>query len=161
MTFAVVVCSACRAPWAVDARHATVSCPSCRKAVELSQRTKLWEGEDALVAQRQAGLHRAAMAAKTVSPAVSLFQPATRVVRHDSPMEEAAAAARGIANKGSRAEMVAGTLDRLQGLTPHASLVHALQLAGLERERAELEVARMLAMDILMEPKAGQYRMLA
>ncbi|HUR62601.1 MAG TPA: hypothetical protein VM286_09595 [Candidatus Thermoplasmatota archaeon] len=161
MSFAVVVCPACRSPWAVETRHASASCPSCKKGVDLAHRTRLWEGDDGLVAQRQAGLHRAAMADRSAPAGASLFQPAAGALRHDSPAEEAAAAARGIANKGARAEMVAGTLDRLQGPMAHAVLVRALQSAGLEPERAELEVARMLAMDILMEPKAGLYRMLA
>jgi hypothetical protein len=42
----------------------------------------------------------------------------------------------------------------------HADLVHALKLAGLDPDRAEAEVTRMLVMDILMEPKAGHYRVL-
>jgi hypothetical protein len=159
MSFAVVVCPGCREPWAVEARHDSAACPGCRKSVELAHRTKLWEGADAREAQRQAAHHRAQMAGRTVSATVSLFQPKARSVRHDSPAEEAAATARGIANKGARAEMVAATLGR-GGPMPHADLVQALQLAGLDAERSEAEVTRMLAMDILMEPKAGHYRVL-
>lgn len=161
MSFVVVACSSCREPWAVEARHATATCPKCSKNVELAHRTKLWEGLDAREAQQQAAHHRTRLASKGVSAAVSLYQPRPReAARHDSPAEEAAAAAKGIANKGSRAEMVAATLDR-HGAMAHADLVRALQLAGLDSARAEAEVTRMLAMDILMEPKAGHYRLLA
>lgn len=159
MSFAVVVCPACREPWAVESRHASAACPRCSKKVDLAHRTKLWEGADAREAQRQAAQHRAALTGKTVSATVSLYQPRPRTVRHDSHAEEAAAAAKGIANKGSRAEQVAATLDRHGGMA-HADLVDALQLAGLDRDRAESEVTRMLAMDFLMEPKAGHYRVL-
>jgi len=160
MSFAVVVCPSCREPWAVEQRHASAACPSCHKKVELAHRTRLWEGTDAREAQQQAAHHRAELASKGLSARVSQYQPAPRTPRHDSPAQEAAAAARGIANKGSRAEQVATTLARLRGAVPHAELVESLQLAGLEAERAEVEVARMLAMDILMEPKAGQYKVL-
>jgi hypothetical protein len=160
VSFAVVVCPSCREPWAVETRHASAACPSCRKPAELAHRTKLWEGTDAREAQRQAAHHRAQLATRTVSAAVSLYQPRPRVARHDSPAEETAASARGIANKGSRAEVVAATLSRA-GPASHADLVGALQLAGLDADRAELEVTRMLAMDILLEPKAGHYRTLS
>lgn len=161
MTFAVVVCPRCRLPWAVDARHASASCPSCHKGVDLAHRTKLWEGPDAAEAQRQAAHHRAQMGSRTIAATVSLYQPKARVPpRHDSLAEEAAAAGRGIANKGSRAEMVAAALGR-NGPMPHADLVQALRLAGLDGERAEAEVTRMLAADLLLEPKAGHYRVLA
>jgi hypothetical protein len=159
MSFAVVVCPGCREPWAVESRHASAACPRCSKTVELAHRTKLWEGGDAREAQRQAAQHRAGMAGKTVSATVTLYQPRLREPRHDSPAEEAAAAAKGIANKGSRAELVAATLGR-HGAMAHADLVHALKLAGLHPDRAEAEVIRMLAMDLLMEPKAGHYRVL-
>lgn len=159
MSFAVVVCPGCREPWSVEARHASAACPRCSKKVELAHRTKLWEGTDAREAQRQAAQRRADLAGKTVSASVSLYQPRLRTVRHDSHAEEAAAAARGIANKGSRAEMVAATLDR-HGAMAHAELVRALHLAGLDAARAEAEVTRMLAMDFLLEPKAGHYRVL-
>jgi DNA-directed RNA polymerase subunit RPC12/RpoP len=159
VSFAVVVCPQCRAPWAVDVRHATAACPSCRKQVELAHRTKLWEGPDAREAQRQAAGHRTQMARKAVSPTVSIYQPTARTARHDSSTQEAAASARGIANKSARAELVAATLSRHGGV-PHADLVQALHQAGLDPGRAEAEITRMLAMDILMEPKAGHYRVL-
>jgi hypothetical protein len=162
VSFAVVACSSCRQPWAVEQRHATVTCPACRKTVELAHRTQLWSGQDAREAQRQAAHFRAELTGKGVSAKVSLYQPGqARPSRHDSPAEEAAASGRGIANKGSRAEMVASTLVRLRGPVPHAELVASLQLAGLDEARAEAEVTRMLAMDILLEPKAGQYRVVA
>jgi hypothetical protein len=160
VSFAVVVCPQCHAPWAVESRHASAACPRCRKGVELAHRVKLWEGTDAREAQRQAAQHHSQMAGKGVSAAVSVYQPTARVSCHDSPAEEAAASARGIANKGSRAEMVAATLSR-GGPATHADLIDALQLAGLDADRAEAEVTRMLAMDILLEPKAGHYRMLS
>ncbi|HEX2066273.1 MAG TPA: hypothetical protein VHI93_05605 [Candidatus Thermoplasmatota archaeon] len=160
MSYAVVACSRCREPWAVEARHATAACPRCQKTAELAHRTRLWEGLDAREAQRQAAHHRAQMAGKVASATVRLFAPRPPPApRHDSPAAEAAASARGIANKSARAELVASTLSRA-GHVSHASLLEALRLAGLDAERAEAEVARMLAMDVLMEPRAGHYRVL-
>lgn len=85
---------------------------------------------------------------------------APRVARHDTAIDAAAASSRGIANKSQRAEMVALTLTRATRDMAHADLVEALLRSGLDRERAEREVVRMLACDILTEPRAGRYKVI-
>lgn len=151
--FAVVACSGCRTPWAVELRNATATCPRCRTSVELTSRTQLWVGEDARQAQVAAAQLRAAGRSTTVGPAAT--------PRHDSPADAAAAKGRAIINKSARAEEVARWLERIAGPMPHRVLVEALQRSGLDQDRAEAEITRMLAMDLLMEPKSATYRMVA
>ncbi|MHB1261613.1 MAG: DUF5817 domain-containing protein [Thermoplasmatota archaeon] len=156
--YAVVVCSACRKPWAVERRHATASCPDCRTSYDLAARKPLWQGEDAREARAAVAHHRAAMAGGLA--AVQALQPRRPEPRHDSPTDAAAAQAAGIVNLSARAEAVALWMTRLVGLVPHGELVEAMGKAGIERARAEREVVRLLATDLMMEPKAGRYRII-
>jgi hypothetical protein len=156
--YAVVACSACRAPWAVELRHETASCPSCHAPVEVARRTRLWQGDDARQAQAAVAHHRAAMAGGLA--AVQALAPRRPEPRHDSPADAAAAQASGLVNKSARAEAVALWMTRLVGLVPHRDLVDAMGKAGLDADRAEREVVRLLATDVMVEPKAGSYRVL-
>jgi hypothetical protein len=156
--YAVVVCSACRKPWAVELRHATVSCPGCGTPYDRAARKPLWQGEDARAAQAAVAHHRAATAGGLA--AVQAFKPYRAEARHDSPADAAAAQAAGIVNLSARAEAVTLWMTRLVGAVPHAALVEAMGLAGIDRARAEREVVRLLATDVMMEPKAGHYRIL-
>ncbi len=149
--FAVIGCSHCSDLWAVDLRHEQATCPRCRKTFKLADRHRLWQGEGARAAQAAAAALRAG--GQEVAPP-------NKTPRHDSPVEAAAAQAVGIINKSRKAEVVALWLTRLTGLVPHADLVAGMEFAGLERDRAEREVVRMLATDILTEPRAGSYRVL-
>lgn len=45
--FAVVACSACKKPWAIETRHDRVSCPRCGKGYDVDARLHLWQGDDA------------------------------------------------------------------------------------------------------------------
>lgn len=156
--FAVVACSACRQPWAVELRHAEAACPACKAKAPLASRVHLWSGDDARAAQAAVAHHRAALAGGAV--AVASLQARRPDARHDSPGDAAAAQAAGLVNKSARAEAVALWMTRLVGATPHAELIAAMGKAGIPPERAEREVVRMLATDLLMEPRAGHYRLL-
>jgi hypothetical protein len=165
MAYAVVACSRCKAPWAVELRHAKSACPRCHTAVDLARRARLWEGPSAARAREAAAAHAAALAQGiTAARATELEQTllADRpVARHDSAIDAAAAQARSKRNLGARAELVALWLTRLSDGASHAELLQALGKAGLGPERAEQEIARMLAADIIFEPRAGFYRALA
>lgn len=156
--FAVVACSTCRSAWAVELRHATSTCPACNGEVDLRGRSKLWMGDDARQAQAAVAHHRAALAGGL--QAVQQLKPHRAEPRHDSPADAAAAQAGGIVNKSARAEAVALWMTRLLGLVPHGELVAAMAKAGIPAERAEREVVRLLATDLMMEPRAGHYRVL-
>lgn len=54
--FAVVICSPCRTPWAVETRHERVTCPRCGKSYLLKDRKRAWEGDDARQAQVAVGI---------------------------------------------------------------------------------------------------------
>jgi hypothetical protein len=148
--FGVVSCSGCRAPWAVELRNAAATCPACRTGNELAGRRLLWAGDDAREAQAAtAALRQGARP----GPAFPAGTP-----RHDSPVDAAAAKGRGIVNKSARAEEIARWLERLVGAMPHRSLSDALVRSGMDQDRAEAEITRMLAVDVLLEPRAGHYR---
>lgn len=156
--FAVVACSACRKPWAVELRHATATCPSCRSSVDVATRAQLWAGDDAREAQAAVAHHRAALAGG--AQAVAALQPHRAEPKHDSPADAAAAQAVGIVNKSARAEAVALWLTRLCGMASRRDLLEAMAKADLDRGRAEKEIVRMLATDVMVEPRAGFYRVL-
>jgi hypothetical protein len=153
--FAVAQCG-CGNAWAVELRHAQAACPRCGAGIALEKARIAWRGDSAVEAQVAVGQLRLRCDPRAEAAVASLRRAS--VPRHDSPVEAAAARGAGIANKSSRAELVALALSRLTGMAPHDDLVQALELAGLERRRADAEVVRMLAMDILLEPKAGHYR---
>jgi hypothetical protein len=73
-------------------------------------------------------------------------------------VDAAAAKAAGIVNASARAEAVALWMTRLSGLVPHEELVVAMGKAGIAAARAEREVVRLLATDLMLEPRAGHYR---
>ena len=148
--FAVVACSGCGQPWAVELRNAAATCPRCQAKNGLEGRKKLWQGDDARDAQ---GAAAAIAQAGRIRPALE------RLPRHDSPIDAAAAKGRALVNKSARAEMVALWLERLAGPMEHRHLIDAMVRAGLDQDRAEAEVTRMLAMDLLMEPRSGHYRL--
>lgn len=163
-SLAVVACSGCKRPWTVELRSRTASCPGCGKRVDLDRRTRLWEGTDAREARSAAASLRAALAQGVpVEVANRRLRDADPepVVRHDSPVDAAAAQARAITNQSDRADEVAAWLTRLLGPTDHDTFVAALEKAGLSRERAEREIVRMLACDVVYEPRAGSYASLS
>lgn len=136
----------------MELRHATAQCPKCQDKVELRRRVRLWEGASARAAAQAAALLRAGGPGQ--------WQPQQRLVRHDSPVDAAAAAGREHRNASRRAEAVAETLGRLDGTFAYASLMQALEKAGLSADRAEKERIRLLAQDHIFEPTVGHYRML-
>ncbi len=135
-------------------RHATATCPRCQKKVDLRKRTRLWEGASAAEAQA------AAASLRDEERAEIMLADHRPVVRHDSPVSAAAAQANAAVNKSEKAELIATWLTRLKGLSTHAEYLAAMQQAGLDEERSEKEIIRMLATDVIYEPKAGSYRAL-
>jgi DNA-directed RNA polymerase subunit RPC12/RpoP len=154
--YAVIACSLCRQPWAIEQRNQTAKCPACSRVVAIAGRLKLWEGDNGLQAAEAAGRQRA-----SGFDVAALENQGAKVPRHDSPADAAAAQAQGIINQSRRAESVATWMTRLVGQPSHQQLVEAMAKAGLEQQRAEREIVRMLACDYLTEPRAGTYRVLA
>lgn len=153
--FAVLACP-CGQPWVAETRHAQATCPGCGGRADVATRKHLWHGDDASAARQAAADARA----RAAGADPHLLAPAPREARHDSPEDAAAAQAKAILNRSDRAEAVALWLTRLVGQASHAQLLDALGRAGLDPVRAEREVVRMLAMDYLMEPRAGHYRVI-
>ena len=92
--------------------------------------------------------------------AVIALQDNRPVPRYDTPVDAAAAKANAVVNKSQKAETVALWLTRLQETATHEDYLAALRKAGLDPDRAEKEITRMLAMDVIFEPTAGRYRCL-
>lgn len=155
MRYAVIPCP-CGERWATETRHARVTCPRCGQGGDLGARLKLWKGDDPKAAREAA----AGLRAQAAGAPTALLQAPPPLPRHDSPADAAAAKAGGITNRSDRAEAVALWMTRLVGQPSHDDLVDALARAGLDRMRAEREIVRMLAMDYLMEPRAGAYRVI-
>lgn len=118
----------------------------------------MWQGESASEARQAIQTLRADMAGGRDQ--VVALQDNRPVPRHDSPVAAAAAKANAVINKSQKAETVALWLTRLMGDADHDTHLKALQMAGLTRDRAEQEIVRMLAMDVMFEPRAGTYRVL-
>ena len=153
--FAVVECPRCGDAWSAELRNASSACPRCRTRCDLRKAQISWTGDDAREAQGAAASRRA----NGHETLLELPTPQA-VPRHDSALDAAAAKGQGITNRSDRAEAVALWLTRLQGGGRHEALLEALERAGLDRDRATREVVRMLAMDLLWEPRAGFYRTL-
>ena len=133
-----------------------MGCPRCGATAKPSERVHLWSGDSARDARAAVASLRAEAAG--ASPLLLVREP--REARHDSPEDAAAAQARAITNRSDRAEAVALWMTRLVGQPTHGQLVEAMLKAGLDKARAEREVTRMLAMDYLMEPRAGSYKVI-
>lgn len=164
MSFVVIACSRCRNAWSVDVATATSRCQGCGRQTIVASRRRLWQGDDARAAATAAGAIRAAIAqgrppdeAATVAAALA---PPARDAKHDSPLDAAAAKARAFVNQSQRAEAVALWLTRLIGAATEDDYVAALRRAGLSGRRAEKEIIRMLACDVIIEPAPGRYRAL-
>lgn len=159
---AVVACSRCNAPWTVELRNATSTCPRCQKNVDLRRRRRLWEGDAPEDARQATAAISTALAQgrpfEEAAQAVTTLQDPAPVPKHDSPVDAAAAKARGITNKSDRAEAVLQWLTELEGTVADADALAALQKAGLTLPRAEKEIVRMLASDVIFEPRAGWYQ---
>ena len=155
MRFAIIPCP-CGERWATETRHARVTCPRCGTSGELAARLVLWQGDDASAAREAA----ASLRAQAAGAPKSLLERPVPVARHDSVADAAAAKASSITNRSDRAEAVALWMTRLAGQPTHADLLDALTRAGLDKARAEREIVRLLAMDYLMEPRAGSYKVI-
>lgn len=140
----------------MELRHAKSRCPRCGRLAELKRRTRLWEGASAKDAQAAA----ARMRAGESQSVVATLQEDRPVPRHDDPIGAAAAQANAVTNQSQKAEAIALWLTRLMGDADHDAYIDAMTRAGLARQRAEKEMIRMLAMDIIFEPRAGHYRVL-
>lgn len=122
----------------------------------MRRRQRLWSGDDARAGQSSAAELRGQMAGADPAHLIGLGLPERRV-RHDGPVEAAAAKARNITNKSARAEAIALWLTRMCDTATHDDYLDAMRKAGLDEARAEQEVIRMLACDVIYEPRAGHY----
>lgn len=162
--FAVVGCSTCKQAWAVEARHGTTTCPGCRGSRPAKRRRALWSGDSAVDAQKATAAIRAALAqglpVDQAAAAAQALRPVDALPKHDNVLDAAAAKARGLRNASDRAEAVMLWLGRLAGPLPENDVLEALGKAGLGHDRAEKEIVRMLAGDVIYEPRAGYYEVL-
>jgi hypothetical protein len=160
MGYAVISCG-CKNAWAVELRHFSSKCTRCGRSSPIAKRQRHWTGDDAKEAGIAASAIRMGLAQGTpldqLVEQVMELQSNPRPVRHDSPIDAAAAKSREVINASERAEIVALWLTRLLGPSSDATFREALEKAGLEAERAEKEVIRMLACDVIYEPKMGYY----
>jgi DNA-directed RNA polymerase subunit RPC12/RpoP len=156
--YAVIACSQCRNPWLIELRHTNVACPGCRHRVAVARRTRLWQGDSMNEAQQAVALHRAAFAQDTnIVAAAAIMRMPSPLARHDDPLDAAAAKCKAIRNASARADELGKWLTRLVGQASHDTWLDGLSRAGLDPERAQKELVRMLATDVIFEPRAGFY----
>lgn len=153
--YAAIVCQQCRRAWTIETRFEAVTCPRCTTRNEAASRRPIWAGDDPSQASQALLLHNGGPGA---AAAVERPPSRARALPHESPAHAAASAATGIVNRSDKAEAVARFLAG-RGAARHDDLLAALAAAGLDAGRAHAEVVRMLAMDVLMEPRPGVYRM--
>lgn len=144
----VLQCPRCGGANVCEAHHASRRCRRCTAPLPAS----------AIVLARCASAPEARARLVAMTSPTPIARP---VERHDSTVEAAAAKASAITNLSQRAEAAALWLARLGGTIRHEELIQAFLAAAIPQKRAQAEVVRLLATDILYEPRPGEYRFVA
>lgn len=127
-------------------RFETASCPHCQTRQELGKRSVL------------AHVSTAAEARAILVQPVAMTES---LPRHDSLVDAAASKAKGIRSKTRLAETALEWGCKLFRPLPHGQAIEILQAAGLDAERGEQEIRRLLVQDQIFEPKVGHYSWLS
>lgn len=149
----LVACPRCRQAKVVEAGRKTTTCGSCSRTLTIADlRVESYQNQDE--ASEAVGRTNATLARREGEWESALVPSAPRAIRHDGPLDKAAAATRKAASEKDRADAVARSLGDFSA----QDLAGAFALAGLRRPEEHLQ--RMLATSIAFEPRAGRYRAL-
>jgi len=152
--YAVVACPRCRRSLVVEEGRRQAACVRCSRPLDLASVRAFHRGEDAEEARRVAGLVNARLAGREGEWERSLVPPPPREARHDDRHHAAAAAARKARSEKDRADAIARAL----GEFTQEDLERAFALARVGKPEAHL--ARMLATQVVHEPRPLAYRAL-
>ncbi|MEA3199253.1 MAG: hypothetical protein QOE90_681 [Thermoplasmata archaeon] len=154
MLYAVVACSRCRRGFVVEEGRKQATCAHCSRTLDLANVRAFHRGEDLEEARAALGQLNARLSGRAEEYARAFVPPAPRPASHDDAHQAAAAAARRAVSEKDRADAVARALGEF-GLD---DLARAFALAGLPTQKAEAHLARMLAAQVVFEPRPLRYR---
>lgn len=159
--YLVVACSRCRRARVVQQGRKSAPCAACGRSLDLPNLRAFHQGEDLGEAQNAAGLVNAKLAGREREFAAAFIPAAPREVKHDDAWHAAAAAARKAESESDRADAAARALSAQaeKGFTED-DFGRALALAGVPMQRAAHHLGRMVATQVVYEPRPGRYRAL-
>jgi hypothetical protein len=155
--YLVVACSRCRRARVVEQGRKTASCASCARSLRLADLRAAYAGPSLDEAQHAAGLVNARLAGREgeyVAALVVPDVPRARGPRHDDRFSAADAAARRVSSEKDRADAVARSLGEFDD----PDLLKVFATVGLRDPARHLR--RMLATQVVYEPRPGVYRAL-
>lgn len=152
--YLVIACPRCRRARVVEQGRKTASCSSCTRTLELADLRASYLGPILQEAQEAAGRLNAKLSGREEEYVAAMVLPAIPAPRHDDRWNAAAAAARRVSGETARADAVARALGEFED----GELAVAFELAGLREAGRHLR--RMLATDVIFEPRPGVYRAL-
>ena len=152
--FQVVACSRCRRARIVEQGRKQATCGGCNRTLTLRDLRAFATTPSIAEAQSAVAVVNARLAGRERELAAAFVPEAPRARRHEDRFAEAAAAARRFSAEKDRADAIARAL----GSFAEDDLVRAFHIAGIPAAKAAAHLARMLATDIVFEPRAGAYR---
>lgn len=155
--YLVIACPRCRRSRVVEAGKKSTSCGSCGRALALADLRPLASAGTLEEAQHAAGLVNARLVGREREFLASLLPQEAPAARHDDPYDAAAAAARKASSESDRVDEVARALFARLGAFAEEDLEEAFHRAGIPAYRLESHLVRMLATNVLYEPRAGRY----
>lgn len=154
--YLVIACARCRRALVAESGRRQAACPSCGRAVVLAD-VRAFLSTDALDAAREAaGRLNARLAGREHEFAAAFVPEAPPAVRHDDRFQAAAAAARRAMSEREKADAVARAL----GEFGEEDLARAFEDADLRSGKIGAHLARMVATEVVFEPRPGLYRAL-
>lgn len=164
MTFAVVACPYCRRAKTFEVGRKTTQCAHCMKTLKLEHLKVFHRSDDLAEVQRAAGELNARYsglgATQEFHRAMEAAEEARGAAPDDrgDPWAPVVRAARVQSAEVPRADAIARALTERDGDWDDDLLAEAFAMAGLKPEKAEPHLKRMLATNVVYEPRPGRYR---
>lgn len=153
--YLVVACPRCRRARVVEQGKKTTQCGSCGRSLVLQDLRAHFLGDGFEEASAAAGMLNARLAGREEEFLAALVPAPSPAARHDDAYGAAAAAARKANSEKDRADAVARALSARMVDFGEQDLARAFEMADLKG--AEKHLARMLATQVVFEPRSGRY----
>lgn len=154
--FQLVACSTCRRAQVTERGRKQATCVRCSRTLDLQNLRAFLVTTSLEGAQQAAGMLNARLAGREAEYAQALILPARPAPRHDDRFAAAAAAARTATSEKDRADAIARALREFT----ESDLALAFKMTGLPAAKLETQLKRMLATDVVFQPRTGTYRIL-
>ena len=152
--FQVVACSRCRRARIVEQGRKQATCATCNRTLPLRDLRAFATTSSIEEAQSAVAVVNARLAGRERELAAAFVPTAPRPRGHEDRFAEAAAAARRFSAEKDRVDAIARAL----GAFAEADLARAFHVAGIPADKVGAHLARMVATDVVFEPRAGAYR---